>query len=1184
MATNLANQLSQLRPDQLATITFEAGFDANLVFSTASYEGFVASNYNAGNPTKPQLVATESTVQTGLQTGGTISIAFYNQGAGFAFSQPEIDNALQALAMWSGIANITFQYDANPNTASVIFVHAGDTIGPAPKPVAAGTYFAVGTSVTTGTASLAQITGGYIALDNTTKNSDGSFSYGDFTSLITSAGYGFDVLVHEVGHLVGLGHTGPYNANINPALNIPPIPNQNNASDVREWSIMSYIDPNAAGTPPAYAANYDPLVTWGADASNTLRTPFTPMGLDVIAAQRLLGAPTNPLFSGGQVFGFNSNLYFTDNNGVSKKLAPYDFALDPLPIVTLFDTGSNNTLDLSGFTTASTVDLRDGKWSHVAGLRNNIFIEWGTKIDRVIGGGGNNVFTANLDSDSFEGGGGGNNRVIFADKRANYAYSSAGGTITLTDTVAGHASINLLHNIQTVAFSDATVSASALSTFLWTGALSTDFGIAGNWNNLAVPSPGSDVSINGTAGTFVQVVQQQTNTLNSLLIGAGNTLDITVGQFGFSGTTRASNIVGLFEVDSGATAYFGGNLGNYGSIVVAGAFLVDTANVAVSGGGTLRLAGGTIGSFEDANGSPLQYDIFQNTDNTITGYGVIGSSGFVFPIRFINAGLVLADAPLALNVKGATTNTGTLADSGIGTLDLSGAITNTGGTILANGGTGSVVLDGVTITGGRLVSSAGGGFTTFGAVTLDNTGAAIALDGNITLAAGSGLTVIGNLAGTGTIIAAGGGLFLSGRKVIGVTVQGTPTTTLVGNGPTFNGGSPANTLNAAINVGPGQSVTFAPGAAGPTAAANFFNAGSITLAGVVGNGALMLINSGATSGNTATFTGGGTIRLGSPDDAIIGLHRFAGTDSFSNTDNTIIGVGEIGAGPLHINNSGTIIASGGVLTVDPLATDTVTNSGWIGADATGTLLVQSNFSNTGTVGVVAGGTMAITGSITNSGSIGAAIGSTLVLAGPLSNSGTIAALGNLVLIGTLTGGGFGDAGIGGTLTLGGSFGATTGIGALVAENINAGAVVRASSTGGKLTNVRNSGTVAIGADQTISVTGSLTNSGTIALHGSFNASSTLDHPASLLIQSMTTLTGHGVITLSDAGDRIGGTGTLENTDNLISGSGVIDASQLFLVNDAGGIISGTGTLLTLNGGTGRIYNYGTMKDVIVFVE
>src|SRR6185312_11914366 len=79
-----------------------------------------------------------------------------------------------------------------------------------------------------------------------------------------------------------------------------------------------------------------------------LREPVTPMRLDIFAAQRLYGAPTSKALSGGQTFGFNSNVMYTDINGKQQKLSMYDFAQDAEPVVTLYDYGSNNTLDLSG--------------------------------------------------------------------------------------------------------------------------------------------------------------------------------------------------------------------------------------------------------------------------------------------------------------------------------------------------------------------------------------------------------------------------------------------------------------------------------------------------------------------------------------------------------------------------------------------------------------------------------------------------------------------------------------------------------------------------------------------------------------------------------------------------------------------------------------------------------------------
>ena len=118
------------------------------------------------------------------------------------------------------------------------------------------------------------------------------------------------------------------------------------------------------------------------------------LGLDIFAAQRLYGAPTNGVLSGGQVFGFNTNIMFTDIDGSQQPLSICDFATgyDTEPVVTLYDSGTGNTLDLSGFSLPSMVHLGSGTWTSAAGLINNIFIEYGTAIDTAIGGAGDDRF------------------------------------------------------------------------------------------------------------------------------------------------------------------------------------------------------------------------------------------------------------------------------------------------------------------------------------------------------------------------------------------------------------------------------------------------------------------------------------------------------------------------------------------------------------------------------------------------------------------------------------------------------------------------------------------------------------------------------------------------------------------------------------------------------------------------
>ena len=1160
MANNLSNILGRLTADQLATLTFESGFDANLAFSTASYANFVAVT------TSPTTIPYVFTVQPTLQAGGSISVGFYNAGASFAFTQAEIDNAMQAMAIWSGIANIGFTLTTG-TAASVKFVHFGDVLPSATTTVGGGTYFSPQVAIATSTANLGQTTSGYIALDNkTTVKNSSLLAYGDFTSLTNEAGYGFDVLVHEVGHLVGLGHTGPYNFSTIAAQNVLAPPNQNNPTDVRDWSIMSYVDPNAtvAANIGKDAALYNPVVNWGTDpVSRFLRTPLTPMGLDVIAAQRLLGAPTSTLFAGGQIFGFNSNITFTDNLGTVKKVSPYDFSLDANPVLTLFDTGTGNTLDLSGFTTASSVNLNDGTWSSVAGMVDNIFIEWGTKIDTAIGGSVQNSFTANLDSDTIIGGSSGADSLTLLDRRADYAYVNSAGTVTLTDTKAGHYSVNHIRNVGTYNFSDVALSAVALNTVAWTGAISHDFGIAGNWNPANVPANTNDVAIAGTAGTFVQVVQQQTNSFDSLFLAAGNTLDITVGQFNFSGATRASALNGVLQLAAGAQLYFDGNLVNSGTVQIGGNFLADGPTITVSGGGVLALAGGDIASIRDASGSPLQYDAFTNADNTIDGFGTIGAANLTFPIRFTNQALVRADGGAPLYVKGATTNSGTIENTGTSTLDLAGEVQNAGGTILSQSSTGSFALDGTNIHGGRLLATGGGGFVGFGSVTLDNQTSALTLDGNLTMQAGSTLTVLGSLGGSGTIFAAGARLVQSGLKNIGVPVVGSPTVQIAGNGPTIFANA---TLNATLAAGPDRSVGFVANASGSI----FVNPGTLNFAGTAGHGALMLISSNV-PGAPASFSGGGTITLGSVDDVIYGLQTNGIPDSFSNLDNTITGLGDFGHGRMHIANGGTIRAAGGVLALNPVVGDSVDNYGSLSAASGAELLVNSALSNSGTVGAASGGTIALLGGVYNSGLLGGGAGGSLVIVGTLDNHGSIGASGaNLVILGTLVGNS--NVGMTGTTTLGGSFGSVSAAGVLRSAAISATGVVLASHVGGTLDNVHNLGLVSIGPDQTLAVATTLTNSGTIRLAGSFDAAATLDHAAHLLALGSMALSGAGTISMADRGDSIGGGGTLENVDNIVQGQGTI--AGLTLVNDSAGKILANAGDLVLDGGNSTLLNFG----------
>ena len=113
---------------------------------------------------------------------------------------------------------------------------------------------------------------------------------------------------------------------------------------------QSYVDP--WDTTAEYYSSYPVTgVNWGTtttDGTAWSNEATTPQMLDILAAQELYGVSTSTTFAGGQIFGFDCNI--TD---ASEPF--FDFARNAAPVITVWDSGLNNTLDLSGFTAAATV-------------------------------------------------------------------------------------------------------------------------------------------------------------------------------------------------------------------------------------------------------------------------------------------------------------------------------------------------------------------------------------------------------------------------------------------------------------------------------------------------------------------------------------------------------------------------------------------------------------------------------------------------------------------------------------------------------------------------------------------------------------------------------------------------------------------------------------------------------------
>lgn len=194
------------------------------------------------------------------------------------------------------------------------------------------------------------------------------------TNDIGLGGAGFRTILHEMGHALGLSHPGAYNATAGQTLTYDA--NAEYYQDSYEYTIMSYF---------------------GSSNTGAVRSGFAQTLLtdDIAAIQSLYGA-NMATRTGDTHYGFNSNA----------DRAAFNFTLNANPVIGIWDAGGRDTLDFSGWSQNSRIDLTPGAFSDGGGQTSNVQIAFGTVIEDAVTGSGNDSITGNNAGNILAAGGG----------------------------------------------------------------------------------------------------------------------------------------------------------------------------------------------------------------------------------------------------------------------------------------------------------------------------------------------------------------------------------------------------------------------------------------------------------------------------------------------------------------------------------------------------------------------------------------------------------------------------------------------------------------------------------------------------------------------------------------------------------------------------------------------------------
>jgi hypothetical protein len=248
----------------------------------------------------------------------------------------------------------------------------------------------------------------YLFLDNGPGNVN--------TSMATGS-YGWQTLIHEMGHTLGLKHPGNYNA----SGGTMPGPFLPKALDSRAYTLMSYNNPDGTMEVTKTTTN-NISYTYSANTVNA----STYMMYDIAALQFLYGKGT-----GAGLDAYQVNTFSADWSGMQTLWMPQD-----------------GSIDASAVENSNIIDLRQGAFSSInvipksitdsfpsslqsaatyMGL-NNVGLAFGSQVTTAKGGSAVDVFYANLDNDVTIDGGAGDDTLYLAGVEDDWLFDAQTST------------------------------------------------------------------------------------------------------------------------------------------------------------------------------------------------------------------------------------------------------------------------------------------------------------------------------------------------------------------------------------------------------------------------------------------------------------------------------------------------------------------------------------------------------------------------------------------------------------------------------------------------------------------------------------------------------------------------------------------------------------------------------------